>query len=191
MRPNKRDELVRSAKEIFYRHGFNATGMDRIVAETGISKTSMYKHFRTKEDLILATLRLRDEEFRNWLGRRMTELAATPRGQLLAMFDVLGEWFRQPDFRSCMFIKASSEFQESEHAIHALSAEHKRLLFDDIRKLACAAGADDPSTLTRQLLTLKEGSIVTAHLGHTKDPAGDARQAAEVLLKAALGPVVD
>ena len=78
MRPTKRDELVQKALQAFYRHGFQATGMDMLVAETGISKTSMYKHFRTKEDLILAVLRLRDEQFRNWLYRRMEALADTP-----------------------------------------------------------------------------------------------------------------
>ena len=71
MRPTKRDELVRKALAAFYRNGFQATGMDRLAVETGVSKTSMYKHFRTKEELILAALRLRDEQFRNWLTRRL------------------------------------------------------------------------------------------------------------------------
>ena len=75
MSASKRDELVRKALKIFYKNGFIATGMDKVVAETGISKTSMYNHFRTKEDLILAVLRLRDENFRNWLTRRIEELA--------------------------------------------------------------------------------------------------------------------
>lgn len=185
MRPSKRDELVRSAKQIFYRNGFHATGMDRIVAETGISKTSMYNHFRSKEELILATLRLRDEEFRNWLFRRMAELGSTPREQLLAMFDALGEWFVQPDFRSCMFIKASSEFQETEHAIHAQCAEHKRLLFEHVRDLAASAGADDPAALAAHLLLLKEGAIVTAHLGDGTRTIKSAKAAAETLLAAA------
>jgi len=187
MRPTKREELVQKALKVFYRNGFHATGMDMLVAETGVSKTSMYKHFRTKEDLILATLRLRDEQFRNWLFRRMEELGVTPGGQLLAMFDALGEWFTQPDFRGCMFIKASAEFQEAEHPIHAQSAEHKRLLYTHVRVLAEEASVADPDALARQLLLLKEGAIVTAHLGHSKDPAGDAKAAAAVLL--AVAPV--
>ena len=181
MRPSKRDELVREALRIFYREGFHATGMDRLSDETGISKTTMFKHFRTKEDLILAVLRLRDEDFRNWLFRRMDE-AGAPREKLLAMFDALGEWFAKPDFRSCMFIKASSEYPDPAHPIHAQSAEHKRLLFRDVRAIAADAGARDPAALARALLLLKEGAIVTAHLGHEADPAGDARAAAEILL---------
>ena len=182
MRPTKRDELVHKALQAFYRNGFNATGMDKLVAETGISKTSMYKHFRTKEDLILAVLRLRDEHFRNWLYRRMEELADTPREQLIAMFDALEEWFTEPGYRGCMFIKASSEYQEASHPIHKQSADHKRLLERHITELAEKSGLADPATLARQLLLLKEGAIVTAHLGHTDNPAQDAKAAAIRLL---------
>ena len=181
MRPSKRDELVRKALGIFYRQGFHATGMDLLVAETGISKTTMFKHFRSKEDLILAVLRLRDEDFRNWLFRRMEE-AGSARAQLMAMFDALAEWFATPEFRSCMFIKAASEYPDPGHPIHAQSAEHKRLLFLQLEKVAAEAGASDPAALARALLLLKEGAIVTAHLGHETDPAADAKQAAEALL---------
>lgn len=187
MRPTKRDELVQKALGTFYRHGFHATGMERLVAETGISKTSMYKHFRTKEDLILAALRLRDEQFRNWLYRRMEDIAPTPRGQLLAMFEALGEWIARPEFRSCMFIKASGEYPEAGNPIHAQSAEHKRLIFTHVRALAKQAGVADPDALARRLLLLNEGAIVTAHLGYTEDPAGDARRAASILLDAEIG----
>ena len=184
MRPSKRDELVRKALAIFYREGFHAAGMDLLAAETGISKTTMFKHFRSKEELILAVLRLRDEQFRNWLFRRMEE-AGAPAAQLRAMFDALGEWFAEPRFRSCMFIKASSEFPDPAHPIHQQSAEHKRLLFLAVEKLAREAGATDPAFLARALLLLKEGAIVTAHLGHEEDPAADAKAAAGTLLAAA------
>ncbi len=185
MRASKRDELVRKAEEIFYREGFHATGMDLLSAETGISKTTMFKHFRSKEELILAVLRLRDENFRNWLFRRM-EQAGPPRAQLSAMFDALAEWFATPEFRSCMFIKAASEYPDPGHPIHTQAAEHKRLLFLQLEKIAAKAGATAPADLARKLLLLKEGAIVTAHLGHEADPAGDAKVAAEILLSAAL-----
>lgn len=184
MRPTKRDELVQKALDAFYRNGFHATGMDMLVAETGISKTSMYKHFRTKEDLILAVLRLRDERFRNWLYRRMEEVADTPGGQLIAMFDALGEWFKEQGFKGCMFVKASSEYQEPSNPIHMQSADHKRLLEQHFTQLASDAGYKNPGSLARQLLLLKEGAIVTAHLGHTEDAAADAKKAATALLAA-------
>ena len=85
-----------------------------------------------------------------------------------------------------MFIKASSEYPDPAHPIHAQSAEHKRLLFVETERIAAAAGANDPAGLARMLLLLKEGAIVTAHLGHEVDPAGDAKAAAETLIGAAL-----
>ena len=185
MRPNKRDELVRKALDILYCNGFHATGMDKLVAETGISKTSMYKHFRTKEELILAALRLRDEQFRNWLYRRLEEGGATPREQLLTLFDAMHEWFTQAGFRGCMFIKASSEYQEADHPIHMHAAQHKRLLLDHIRGMVEKTGVRDASALARQIMLLAEGAIVAAHLSLAPEPAMDARAAAETLLDAA------
>ena len=187
MRPSKRDELVEKALEVFYHNGFHATGMDMLAARTGISKTSMYKHFRTKEDLILAALRLRDKEFRLWLFRRMEELGSTPRSQLMAMFDALKEWFAQDGFRGCMFIKASAEYQEASDPIFKLSADHKRLLFVYVSELAARAGAAEPEALARRLLILKEGAIVTAHLRLGENPAKDAKAVAKILLAEALG----
>jgi len=110
------------------------------------------------------------------------EEAGGARAQLTAMFDALGEWFAAPEFRSCMFIKAASEYPDPDHPIHAQSAEHKRLLFRQLQDIAAEAGASDPTALARALLLLKEGAIVTAHLGHETDPAGDAKQVAEALL---------
>ncbi|MDO8295899.1 MAG: TetR family transcriptional regulator [Caulobacter sp.] len=182
MRPTKRDELVHRATDIFYRNGFQASGMDMLVAETGISKTSIYKHFRTKEDLILATLQWRDEHIRGWLFRRMKELGSTPREQLIAMFDALGEWFSEPTFRGCMFAKATSEYQDADHPINRQAAGHVEKLTDGIRELAEQAGLPDPATLARQLTLLKEGAVVLAMLGHTSSPARDAKAVAVRLL---------
>ncbi len=183
MRPSKRDELVQKALQTFYRNGFHATGMDSLVAETGISKTSMYKHFRTKEDLILAVLRLRDEQFRNWLYRRMEELAGESSGQLIAMFDALGEWFAKPEFRGCMFVKASSEFQDASHPIHKQSADHKQMLEKHLYELATKAQLNEAAGLARQLMLLKEGAIIIAHLRYTENPAIDAKKAAVALVE--------
>jgi len=186
MSASKRDELVQRALKTFYQGGFHAIGMDKLAKETGVSKTAIYKHFRTKEDLILATLRLRDEQFRNWLMRRVGALASEPRAQLIAVFDALGEWFEEADFRSCMFVKASSEYQDRSHPIHATSAEHKRLLLIYFTELARNAGAKDPEPLARELLVVKEGAIVLAHLFDPGEVANDARRAALRIIEAAL-----
>lgn len=184
MRPSKRDELVRKSLVVFYRDGFHATGMDTLVAETGISKTTMFKHFRTKDDLILAVLRYRDETFRNWFLRRLDERDISPRKKLLAVFDILKEWFEEPGFKGCMFIKASAEFQDPVHPAYAQSTEHKRLLLSALRSLAEKAGAREADLLARQILLLKEGAIVAAQMGFDPDPSGAAKNAAAVLIDA-------
>lgn len=186
MRPNKRDQLVRKALDVFYRDGFHATGMDKLVVETGVSKTSMYKHFRTKEDLILAVLRLRDESFREWFLHRIEEMADTPADQLIASFEVIREWFEQDGFRGCMFVKAGAEYQNSDHPIHIQAGENKRLVLDYFTDLARKAGAREPEKLAQQVQLLQEGAIATAVLLKNCDSALDARDAAQTLLKEAL-----
>lgn len=182
MSASKRNELVQNALRVFYRGGFHAIGMDRLAKETGVSKTAIYKHFRTKEELILATLRLRDEQFRNWLVRRVEALATDPEDRLLAIFDALKEWFDEPEFKSCMFIKASSEYQDRVHPVHTTAAEHKRLLLAYFIDLARKAEVKDAEALARQLLIIKEGAIVLAHLHDPKQVADDARRAAQTLI---------
>lgn len=185
MSQSKRAELIRRALDLFYRNGFHATGMDLVAQETGVSKTAIYKHFRSKEELILATLRLRDEIFRNWLLRRMEDLSDTAEGQLLALFDALGEWFVQDNFRGCLFIKASAEFQNADHPINREAMSHKRLLLDHFADLAAQAGFADPRALAAQILILKEGAIVLAAMSHSSAAARDAKRAAAQLVASA------
>lgn len=182
MRPSKRTQVIEKSLEIFYRDGFHATGMDTLVAETGISKTTMYKYFPTKQDLILATLAHRDAVFLQWMAARIDELATEPHEKILAFFDVLAEWFARPDFRGCMFIKASSEFQDTAHPVHKQSAKHKQLVLEMIEGYVGAAGIANPEQTARTLMLLAEGAIVTAQLGHTQNPAADAKRAAQNLL---------
>ncbi len=182
MSASKRDELVQKALKIFYRDGFHATGMDKLVKETGISKTSMYNHFRTKEDLILASLRLRDELFRNRIYRRMDDLTDDPREKLLAMFTALDEWFRSDEFRGCMFIKASGEYPVPGTPIYGISAEHKKLILSHVTDIARQAGAKNPDSIARQLMILKEGAIVTAHMQGPDNVADDAREIAKTII---------
>lgn len=164
MSASKKTQLIEKALEAFYVGGFQAVGMDRLAKETGISKTSMYKHFRTKEDLILEVLSLRDENFRNWMVRRIEVLGSSPVDRLLAMFDALDEWFNEDDFMSCLFIRASCEYPDSDHPIHKTTEKHTRLMLSHVIGLAEQAGVNDPGPLARQLMLLQEGAIVLAHI---------------------------
>ena len=184
MSRSRREHLLQTAIAVFNRDGFHAAGIDRILAEAGVAKMTLYNHFRSKEDLILAALRRRDEDFRNWFARTVEARAADPVARLYAMFDVLGEWFRDPDFRGCTFINAAAEYGDHSDPIHAAVAEHKRLVESYIETLARAAGAREPVQLARSLMLLMEGAIVVAHAqGNVEKVAADARRAAESLIE--------
>ncbi len=184
---SRRDHLVETALALFIREGFHATGIDGILAQAGVAKMTLYNHFKSKDELILAALRLRDERFRDWLVKAVEERAEKPRGRLLALFGAIDEWINQPDFSGCAFINVSAEYGRPDHPIHRIAAEHKRLVRDYIRKIAAEAGAADADNLADVLHLLIEGAIVSAHVSGQRDAAKLARRAATVLIERALG----
>ena len=187
----RRDDLVETALKLFYTGGFNATGIDKILGESGVAKMTLYNHFRSKDELILAALRRRDEKFRNWLMGEMKKVGPAPRAQLLAMFDALEVWFRGNAFKElgfygCAFINAASEFGDQKHPAHRLAAEHKQSIVDHLEQICRKAGAAAPLDLAEQLALIKEGAIATAHVRGMPDAAQNAKQVAAVLIDEAL-----
>ncbi len=186
MPASRREQLVEAADEAFYRDGFNATGIDKILSDAGVAKMTLYNHFRSKDDLILAALRRRDERFRNWLVRSVEGSAKDPRQRLLAVFDVLEQWFLSDGFHGCMFINAAAEFGDLADPIHATAAEHKRLVRSYLETLAAQAGAKNPRQLAQQINLLVDGAVVTAHVSGESSAAKTAQAAAALLVEAAL-----
>lgn len=183
MRANKKGEIVAKALKVFYSSGFHATGMDTLVREIGISKTSIYKHFSSKEDLIAAVLTLRDENFRAWLFERMARDSSDPLDQILTLFEALDEWFRSDDFRGCMFINAAAEFPDPKDPIRSQVADHKEEVRAHLESLLIAAGYDDAKVMSRKLALLKEGAISAAYLSHSTSAAQEASDIAKALLR--------
>lgn len=183
----RRDHLIDTALELFDRGGYHAVGIDKILTEAGVAKMTLYKYFRSKDDLILAALARRDERWLNWLRDAVARRAASPRARLLSVYDALSEWFEAPDFNGCMFIKAAGEFADAEDPIHAVCAAHQRRLFDYLRDLAAAADAPQPAKLARQLMLLAVGAIVVTQVNGAVDAAATARETARVLIAHALG----
>jgi AcrR family transcriptional regulator len=181
--PSKRDLIVDAALKLFYRHGFNATGVDKIIAEAQVSKKTLYSHFRTKDELILATLRKRDEVFRNKMMRVTERSASDPSERLLAVFDFLTGWFHEKEFSGCMFINAAAEFADADNPNHMIGAEHKRLVAEYLCNLAELAGAKDPVTLSHEINLLIEGAIVYAYVMGEKQAAERAKQMARVFIQ--------
>lgn len=182
MRANKRDQIVDTALELFYKNGFNATGIEKVLSDADVARMTLYNHFSSKEELIVAVLRRRDEDFRDWLVRFVEKSTDSPRDRLLALFDAHGEWFAEESFRGCLFINAAAEFSGSSESIQAVAAEHKRLVTSFIRGLAVAVGAKNPDVLADQISLLLEGSIVCAQVLGDRGWAQKAREAAEILI---------
>ena len=166
-----RDRLVAIGIELFYRNGFQAIGIDNVIAEAGVSKTTFYKHFDSKDDFVLACIQTRDAwEMGAW-DRAANQLAGDdPRAQLIAFFDVLDLWFNDDGFRGCYFINAASEFSDRRDPIHKAAALHKRKNRDHFLALAQKAGATDPEVFADLYTVILEGTLVLRHV-HDRDDA--------------------
>lgn len=186
MTASRRDHLVQTAMELFQRNGYHATGIEKILATAGVSKPTLYRHFDSKDELILAALRLWDEESRAWLTGEMDRRGDTPREKILGLFHALGDWFDTLGFQGCMFINATVEFADQDNPIHRMAAEHKRTFAAHVRDLVAASGARDPGEVTERLMLVMEGAIVTAHTHGRSDAAPRARAMAEAILAEAL-----
>jgi AcrR family transcriptional regulator len=182
-----RARLVHAAIELFYSDGFQAVGVDQILAAAGVTKTTFYKHFESKDDLLVAAIAQRDQwEMQAWTSAVEKLAGDDPRAQLLAFFDVLDVWFNAPDFRGCQFINAAAEFPNPRDPVHAVAAEHKRKNRDLFRDLAAAAGAADPESLADRYTALVEGTLVLRQVHGRDDAARVIKPAVEALLADAL-----
>jgi AcrR family transcriptional regulator len=183
---NLQERILQAAAELFYSQGIRATGVDAIVKAANTTKMSLYKYFSSKDDLILAFLRKRDEDFRVWFVAQVNNKADTPETRLLAIFDVIDEWMAIPEFRGCAFINAAAEFPLEGNPVHQVSAE----FYDKFRRymtdLAKEFGSKSPEVLALQLSLLIEGAIVSEQMKRHSGSAIRAKQAAVILINASL-----
>ncbi len=168
MNISRRDHLVDTAMKLFARHGFRATGIDSVLAESGVAKKTLYNHFRSKDELIIAALQKRDDEFlqfaRDGVARYASGQTGDPRmARVLALFDTIGEWANSDNFTGCTFINASAEFPRREDPIHVACANHKKLVTQFIEELIGELPVPDSHRVARQIALLLDGAIVTAH----------------------------
>jgi AcrR family transcriptional regulator len=182
-----RERLLDTAEELFYRDGFHSVGLDRILGEVGVTKTTFYNHFRSKQELILEVLEARDQWWRKIFARRLRERAGDdPATQLRAIFDVLDEFIDAEEFNGCIFVNVAVEFPRVHAPAHRAAAEHKELMGALLRDLALRARARDPVALAEELAVLMEGAYVTRQVTGNRQAATIGRRAAAVLIDAAL-----
>ena len=175
----RRQHLIDTAYRLFNEHGYHATGIDWILAESGVSKATLYKHFRSKEALILAVLEQRHEQLMALLESAIAEAGERGEQPVLAIFDVLDAWFATEGFFGCNFIKASGEYAATGDAIHRFAARHKA----DVERLIHDNLPEDPDgSLAAALALLVDGAIVYAHTRGDRGAARLARKMAEQIL---------
>jgi AcrR family transcriptional regulator len=181
-RPTARDRILETAYELFSRHGTRAVGVDRIIAECGIAKMTLYRNFPSKDDLILAFLEERDARWtRAWLQAEAEARGDTPGRRLLAIFDTFGTWFARNDFEGCSFINVMLEVVEPEHPVRVATVRHLESIRGFVRGLAEEAGIADADGFARQWHILMKGSIVSAGEGDVH-AAARAREMGRLLL---------
>jgi AcrR family transcriptional regulator len=181
----KRDHLVATAWRLFYHDGYRAVGIDTVLAEAEVAKMTLYYHFASKDELIVAVLEKRSLEVLAGLRSAAFGTKGPPTKQLLALFDWLADWYATDEFRGCAFIRALSEFPEVNHPVHQAAWRHKEAMKEILVELGRAAGAKDPNAVGEALRLVIDGSLVAAHASGSPAPALQAKTTAALLIKAA------
>lgn len=180
-----RARLIAAGLELFYRHGFQAMGIDQVIEFAGVTKTTFYNHFESRDDFFVACVQQRDEwETQAWM-RAVREIAGDdPREQLLAFFHILDRWFNDPEYRGCIFVNVAAEFSDARHPVHQAAVAHKKRVRDNIRDLAASARASDPEAFADQFTILIEGTLLLRHVHARNDAATAAMPSVRALLDA-------
>jgi AcrR family transcriptional regulator len=161
-----RERILDAAYELFSQRGIRAVGIDRIIERSGVARMTLYRHFPSKEALVLAFLERREERWtKAWLQSQLEWRANAPGDKLLAIFDVFDEWFQLTEFEGCSFINVLLEMADPGDALHQASADYLARIRAFVAELAAAAGVDDPDGFARQWHILMKGSIVAAAEG--------------------------
>jgi len=180
--PKPGDRLLNTATRLFCRHGINATGIDKILAEVGVAKMTLYNQFGSKEGLVFAVLEREGEAWRSWFQAAVDQLGGTPADKLVGIFDVLENWFQQDGFCGCAFINAVAEHNKEDPRIRSLAMAHKKKVLAVIRSLAEQSGVTDPEAVTEAIGILVDGAIIAAVITGTSDHARHGAMAARMIL---------
>ncbi|GAB4194448.1 MAG: TetR family transcriptional regulator [Wenzhouxiangellaceae bacterium] len=179
----KREKLLDIAVNLFHREGYHSVSIDRILEEANVSRPTFFKHFPSKDDLIVTAMKRRDAAARSNFRDALIKQHDNPEQRLLAMFDLLAEWVQQENFTGCLFINATAEYADPSDPIHQAARDHKdayrEIILEQTRLLAIA----DPVDLAEKLMLLVDGLIVTAHVAGPRQFAQRAKELARVAIE--------
>jgi AcrR family transcriptional regulator len=179
-----RDRILDTASELFYRDGYHAVGIDTIVAESGVAKMTLYRHFPSKDDLIAAYLERANAEFWDWLDREIARVD-DPKAKLVVALEATAKLATSAQCLGCTFQAAASEFPELDHRGHRVAIDHKRRVLERLTALARDAALRGPEELAAQLLLLMDGAWVAARMFGPDNHAASVASAARALIEAA------
>ncbi len=183
---NMNEKILATATSLFESRGIQASGVDTIIAEAGIAKATLYKHFPSKNLLITAYLRDKSDRFYEWLNSRLISKKTNSIDILISLCELVEQWIVTPEFHGLPFHIASVEFPDPEHPINQYSAVLAVELQGYLSKIAATAGAKDPQALSQQLTILFEGAALLERLSPGLGAAERAKNAAITLIKASL-----
>lgn len=182
---NVKERILQTASELFYRHGARAVGVDLVVERSGVAKTSLYRHFGTKDDLIAAFLQAEDEDFWGTWDQVAKQYADDARSELDAHLSWIGERLKRPNYRGCPQLNVAAEFSDSDHPARKVALAHKRELRRRLRGIAERMHADRPDELAGQLALLINGAFVSSQLLSAEEVAPVLHSAAGAFVAAA------
>ena len=180
-----KERLFETAARLFYQYGYRAIGVDTIAAESGIGKMTLYRHYPSKDDLIVAFLQDSDEEFWEYF-ESSTKEAPTARKKLLAFFEALQSYVISPACYGCPFINVATEYPDVRYAGHQVAMEHKKSVRARFTQLAEESGAPQPKALANALHLLMDGAYIAARMygASPQNPAVNVAEAARQLIDA-------
>ncbi|MCF8481238.1 MAG: TetR/AcrR family transcriptional regulator [Rhodospirillum sp.] len=186
MQSKPRERLIETSLRLFSTHGFHATGIDRILAEAGVAKMTLYRHFRSKDELILAALDRYETIFRAWLEGVLRHSDRPPDQRILDLFDKLSAWFgastlRELTFQGSMLTNAAAEFGQPGHPVHDAVAAHVRGLSSILEDTVSEAGL--PANLSNRLVVTMFGAVLLAQVYRDPRVFQDARLTVSAILR--------
>lgn len=180
-----KEHILEVAGNLFYQHGIHAVGIDRVIAEAGIAKTSLYRYFSSKDELVKAYLQQRDERFWRELENALADCTNQPQAQLIGMIDWIAQLLEKPTCYGCPFLLTVSEFPEPEHPARQVIERHKQRLCDRIATLAQSAKLKHPQELAGQLMLIIDGGFAERRYLDPKIVSSVFRGAAMILMERA------
>lgn len=178
--------ILETAADLFFREGFRAVGVDTIIRQADVAKMTLYRHFPSKDDLIVAYLQDTNDKFWVWFNESTSLAEDQPVSQLIAFFKALEKLVTTPQCYGCPFLNAAVDFPEDSHPGHQVALEHKQAVRSRFRQLASQAGARTPDILADQLLLLMDGAFMAVRMFGVNNPAAHVAKAAEALIAANL-----